>query len=87
MIRTAKCTIPASVQPEFEDVINMKGLKGMFIPIKDDMCLVEITYTKSQTAIIDEIEEVIVVFTALGLVCASTLSAMISNAQINQDKK
>ncbi|MHB8260348.1 MAG: hypothetical protein ACYDCN_05710 [Bacteroidia bacterium] len=87
MIRTAKCIIPAGVQEEFNDFINAKGLKGVFIPAKDDMCAVEITYSKSQAAIIDEIEEVIVVFTALGLICASTLSAMISNAQISQDKK
>ncbi|HEX7413660.1 MAG TPA: hypothetical protein VF411_06395 [Bacteroidia bacterium] len=87
MIRTAKCTIPASVQPEFNDYINTKGLKGVFTPIKDDMCLVEITYTKNQTGIIDEIEEAITVFTALALVCVSALSSMVSTAQISQDKK
>ncbi|MHB8258703.1 MAG: hypothetical protein ACYDCN_00345 [Bacteroidia bacterium] len=87
MIRIAKYTIPTGVQPEFNDFINMRELKGTVISTKDDMCTVEITYTKSQTGIIDEIEEAITVFTTLALVCVSALSSMVSTAQISQDKK
>ena len=87
MIRTAKFSIPASMQEEFNDVINMKKLKAVVIPTKNDMCLVEITYTKSQTAIIDEIEEAISVLTAFALVCVSTLSSMVAKAQESKGKK
>ena len=87
MIRTAKFTIPASLQEVFNDIINMKKLKAVVTPTKDDICLVEITYAKSQTAFIDEIEEAISVFTALALVCVSTLSAMVTKAQESKGKK
>jgi len=87
MIRIAKISIPAIAQEEFNDFINMKKLKAAVISTKDDMCLVEITYTKSQTAIIDEIEKNLSEITALALVCISALSAMVSKPQESKDKK
>ncbi len=87
MIRIAKFSIPVSMIEEFNEVINIKKLKGTIISTKDGMCLIEVIYTKSQTAFIDEVEESMAVFTALALVCVSTLSAMVSKAQESKSKK
>ncbi len=87
MIRIAKFNIQEVLQPEFNELITERGLKGAVISKKDDVCVIEITYTKEQTPIIDEIEKIIDVFIALALVCSSVLSDLAKEAQKSQAKK
>lgn len=85
MIRTAKFNIQENLQTEFNELINERGLRGTVISKKDDICVIEIIYTKEQTSIIDETEKIIDVFIALASVCTSVLSDL--EAQKNQAKK
>ena len=87
MIRTAKFNIQEHLQTEFNELINERGLKDTVISKKDDICVIEIIYTKKQTPIIDEIEKIIDVFIALASVYTSVLSELAKEAQKNQAKK
>ena len=46
---------------------NERGLKGTVTSKKDDICVIEITYTKEQASIIDETEKIIDVFIVLAV--------------------
>jgi len=87
MIRTAKFNIQENLQPEFNVLINERGLKSTVISKKDEICVIEIIYTKEQTPIIDETEKIIDVFIALASVCTSVLSELAKEAQKNQNQK
>ena len=87
MIRTVKFNIQENLQTEFNELINERGLTGTVISKREDICVIEIIYTKEQTPIIDETEKIIDVFIALASVCTSVLSDLAKEAQKNEAKK
>jgi hypothetical protein len=86
-MRIAKFNVPVSVLTEFQYYINAKGLKSKIISKKDDMCNIEIPYTKEQASIIDELEELVNVLVVVTMASMTALSYLIAAAQKSESHK
>ncbi len=86
MIRTAKFDIPANALTEFIDFINLQGLKPSILSKKDDMYKIEVPYTKEQSHIIEGINDLIDVLTALAIVSVSVLASLAAAAKNSRAK-
>jgi hypothetical protein len=87
LMRTAKFNVPVSVLTEFQYFINAKGLKSTIASKKDDVCNIEIPYTKEQVSIIDELEELVNVLVVVTMASMTALSYLIAAAQKSQPPK
>ena len=80
-MRTAKFIIPVSVLTEFLDYINSQGLKSTIVSRKEDVCDIEIAYTKEQAHIIDDMEEFVNLLVGLVLASITALAYLVEAAQ------
>ena len=80
-MRTAKFIIPVSVLTEFLDYINSQGLKSTIVSRIEDVCDIEIAYTKAQEHIIDDMEEFVNLLVGLVLASITALACLVEAAQ------
>ncbi len=80
-MRTAKFIIPVSVLTEFLDYINRQGLKSTIVSRIEDVCNIEIAYTKEQAHIIDDMEEFVSLLLGLVLASITALAYLVEAAQ------
>ena len=72
-MRTAKFTVPVSALTGFLEYVHTKGLKSTITSKKEEKYIIQISYTKEQTPIIEELQELIKVLGVLFLASIQTL--------------